>query len=223
MVEVSRDGRSYDVLDTFTGLSVGWKYKEYDISEYASDSVFVRFRYTTDDYTTGEGFYVDDISPIAYFETITTLSDSITDTFYEIIGKPDGVYYYQVKGHNNERGWGDFSTLEDILVGDGDTEPPTVEMTTPKENYIYFRNEEIIPFLTTLIIGDIDIAVDAEDPSGIDRVEFYVDDQQMGTDTTAPYNWTWTQNAFFRHTVRVVAVDNFDNEAENNMIVRKFF
>ena len=118
MVEVSRDGRLYDVLDTFTGYSSGWQQKTYDLSIYAGESVFIRFRYTTDSNTQEEGFYVDDISPIADFGTVTTLSSSIIEHYYEISGNPEGDYYYQVKGHNVERGWGDFSTLEMIHVED---------------------------------------------------------------------------------------------------------
>ena len=75
----------------------------------------------------------------------------------------------------------------------------------------------------TLIIGDIDIEVDASDTSGIDRVEFYIDDQQMGTVTSDPYIWTWDKVAFFKHTIKVVAVDGFDNSAEEEILVRKFF
>lgn len=223
-VEVSRDGRIYDILDKFTGLSGGWQYMEYSLGDYVDESVFVRFRSTTDDEVTEEGFYVDDISPVADFETITTLSDSIADDYYEITGKQNGTYYYRVKGYNDEHEWGDFSTLEKMIVGDGgDTEPPVVEITSPKQNYFYFMNREIIPFLTTLIIGDIDVMVDATDSSGVDIVEFFIGDQKMGTDNTAPYNFTWTQNAFFRQTIKVVAIDIFDNDAEDELMVWKFF
>ncbi len=123
-VEVSRNGRSYDILDKFTGSSSGWKYKEYDLSEYADESVFVRFRYTTDENTIEEGFYVDDISPVVDFEIVITLSNSIADNYYKITGKQNDIYYYRVKGHNAEHGWGDFSTLEQINVGVEDNDPP---------------------------------------------------------------------------------------------------
>jgi len=224
MVEVSRDGRSYDVLDKFTGSSGGWQYKEYDLSNYTNESIFLRFRYTTDTFTIEEGFYVDDISPIAKFDTVITLSDSIEDNYYEITGRPNGTYFYRVNGHNDERDWGDFSTLEDMIVGDGgDNEPPTMELISPKEDYLYILNREIIPFLTTLIIGDIDIEVNAVDFSGIDRVEFYIDNEHVETVTTPPYNWMWNETAFFRHTIKAVAIDNYENDAEQEITVWKFF
>jgi len=224
MVEVSCDGRSYDVLDTFTGVSSGWTEKEYDLGEYLDESIFIRFRYTTDQNTLREGFYVDDISPVADFKTINTLSDSITEEYYDISGQSEGTYYYSVRGHNNERGWGDFSTLEKIVVGGGsDTQPPELDIRSPSENYLYIRNHKLIPFLTTLIIGDIEISVEAIDPSGINRVEFYIDDQIMDTVTDSPYSWMWTENAFFKHTIKVVAYDNYENYAEEEITVSKFF
>ncbi len=116
-IEVSREGRYYEILDDFNGDSSGWVYKEYDLSGYRNESIYLRFRYTTDPNTQGTGFYVDDITPTPYFNSITTLSDTITNSYYDITGQPDGVYYYRVKGHNSEHNWGDFSTLEQIIVG----------------------------------------------------------------------------------------------------------
>ena len=223
-VEVSTNGRSYDIFEKFTGSSGGWELKEYDLGDYVGNSIFVRFRYTTDQEVTEEGFYVDDISPIANFGTVTTLSNSIVDDYYEIIGRPNGTYYYMVKGHNNEKEWGDFSTLSRMIVGDsGDHEPPAVEITYPKKKYLYIMNSEIIPFLTTLIVGDIDIRVNALDLSGLNRVEFYIDDQLMETVTASPYNWTWSDPAFFKRTIKVVAFDNFGNDAETEIDVWKLF
>jgi hypothetical protein len=143
-VEVSRDGRCYDLLESFTGSS-GWVYKSYSLDAYADESIFIRFRYTTDSYVEEEGFYVDDISPIAHFDTVTTLSNSITDHDFPITGRPNGDYYYRVRGHNTARGWGDFSTLEKITVTTGANEPPTTPITpqgptTGKTNVSYQYN-----------------------------------------------------------------------------------
>jgi len=226
-VEVSKDDRSYDILDIFTGSSVGWIYKEYDLSNYSDESLFIRFRFTTDQGTLKEGFYVDDITPVTDVVTVTTLSSSITDHFYDITGKINGTYYYRVKGNNSVRGWGDFSTLEKITVslggGENDTTPPVVQITTPKENYLYLKNRVLRSFFTTVILGYITIEVNATDDSGIDRVEFYIDDKNVGIDTAAPYNWTWQIPAFFRHTIKIESYDPFGNSAEKLLEVWKFF
>jgi len=123
-VEVSTNGRSYDVLDSFTGISSNWEQKQYPLDDYAGESIFVRFRYITDQNTVEEGFYVDDITPVAEWDYITTLSDAITNNYYEIIGKQDGEYYYRVKGYNAAYEWGDFSTLKKITVDIQDNDPP---------------------------------------------------------------------------------------------------
>jgi hypothetical protein len=224
IVEISSDGRLYDVLDTFTGSSSGWVNKEYDLSEYEDESVFIRFRYTTDSNTLGEGFYVDDISPVPEFTNIETISDTIIETSYEITGNVEGTYYYRVRGHNDAYEWGDFSTIEKIVVGGGsDTEPPELEIISPSQNYLYLMNRRIIPFFTTVIIGDIDIIAEAIDPSGINRVEFYIDGQLMETISDASFQWKWTENAFLKHNIKVIAVDNYENVAEEEITVSKFF
>jgi hypothetical protein len=137
-VEVSLDGRLYDVLDKFAGSSGGWLYKEYDLSDYAGESVFIRFRYATDGYTTYEGFYADDISPVPSFGTVTTLSNSIPDHFFNVTGRTEGDYYYRVRGHNPERGWCDFSTLEMITVTGGQCEWTEAPETEPYCNGAQF-------------------------------------------------------------------------------------
>lgn len=118
-VEVSRDGREWDILDSFTGSTNFWTYKSYGLSDYENESIYIKFRYITDDYTQNQGFFVDDISPTPSFSEVVTLSDSITDTTYFLTGVERGRYFYRVKGYNPERGWGVFSQLEDIHVNPG--------------------------------------------------------------------------------------------------------
>ena len=141
-VEVSKDGRCYDFIDSFSGSSSIWVYKNYSLDNYSDESIFIRFRYTTDliPHPSESGFYVDDIMPIADFGTETTLSDSITSNQYNINGRSTGVYFYRVRGFNNERGWGDFSTLEGIYVGTTPPNKPVIRGRTsgkPGTEYVY--------------------------------------------------------------------------------------
>jgi len=115
-VEVSLDKRVFDILELYTGSSGGWVRKAYSLEDYEGESVSFRFRYTTDSYVLEEGYYVDDIYPATLFNTITTLSSTVTDTFYNISGQPTGTYYYDVRGHNSEWNWCDRSTLSKIIV-----------------------------------------------------------------------------------------------------------
>jgi hypothetical protein len=115
-VEISRDNRYFEILDNFTGNSNGWIYKEYPLDDYVGDSIFIRFRYTTDSGSLGEGFFIDDIFPLVNFSSVVTISDTISTTSYDIVGNSPGIYYYRVKGYNTEHGWGDFSTLKSMNV-----------------------------------------------------------------------------------------------------------
>jgi len=132
--EVSRDGRLYDVIDTFTGDSQGWIFKNYNLDGYDGESIFIRFRYSTDENTHGDGFYVDDISPIANFRNVTILSEYLIDNFYEISNKSDGIYYYRIRGFNSDYGWGDFSTLKLVVNQFDYNKPPTSPSITGKIN-----------------------------------------------------------------------------------------
>jgi len=116
--EVSTDGREWQILnslDPFNGSSGGWVRKTYTLEDYVGGSIFIKFRYVTNGNNPGEGFYVDDVYPIAYFDSVSTLSTSIEDTCYNIAHKPSGTYYYRASGYNS-RGWGDFSQLKGVEV-----------------------------------------------------------------------------------------------------------
>jgi carboxypeptidase T len=123
-VEVSADGRKYDMLGAFTGQSSVWVQKTYSLASYVGQSIYIRFRYTTDPSTTGQGFYVDDIYPVAAWGNIVTLGSNITDTSFDITGRTPGDYYYRVRGSNVAHGWGDYCALSmthvetNVLSGD---------------------------------------------------------------------------------------------------------
>ncbi|MCK5112760.1 MAG: immune inhibitor A, partial [Thermoplasmatales archaeon] len=202
---VSRDGRYYEILDTFTGSSGGWSYEEYILDDYVGESIFIRFRYTTDQNTQEEGFYVDDISPLADFTSITTLSNTIMDPYYEVNGKPEGTYYYRVKGYNAEHGWGDFSTLEDMEVSIIENDPPnTPNITGPTSGNIGTAYE--YTFVTT-------------DPNG-DNITYYIEwDDGFIEDWIGPYisgeevalNHTWDKKG--PYVIRAKAKDIFGEES----------
>ncbi|MBU2625784.1 MAG: carboxypeptidase regulatory-like domain-containing protein, partial [candidate division Zixibacteria bacterium] len=116
-VEVSLDGRKFDILELYTGASAFWVREAISLEGYVGRSVFFRFRYTTDSYTLEEGMYVDDIYPAVFYNSITTLSSNVLDTHYDITGQTPGTYYYRVRGYNAKWFWCDQSTLEPAIVG----------------------------------------------------------------------------------------------------------
>jgi PKD repeat protein len=104
--------------------------------------------------------------------------------------------------------------------------PPEVKITKPEKG-LYIADKKIRSFLLQrkpLIFGSITIEVEAsQDEYGISRVEFYIDNEIKYTDDTEPYSWTWDTLAFFKHTIKVVAVDNTENSANIEITVIKFF
>ena len=207
-VEVSRDGRYYDMLDSYVGSSGSWLYKEYDLSPYAGDSLFIRFRYATDGYTLQEGFYVDDITPVADVQTVTTLSNTITEHSYDVTGKTNGTYYYRVKGHNTARDWCDFSTLERVVVLLGnDTTPPvtTCTLTGDLQGGVY--------------VSDVTVTLTATDDTGVDYTNYKLDDGAWVNYTTP-----FVVSANGNHTVWFYSVDtagNIEQEKNRSFIIQQ--
>jgi hypothetical protein len=150
-IEVSRDGRFYDILDIFTGSSSDWILKTYDLQMYNGQSIFLRFRYATDAHTIGKGFFVDDVSPVSNYLNVNTLSESLFSQSFAIPSRPDGIYYYQVKGYNDAQGWSDNSVLMKVEVNITNNHPPNppklsgVERGKSGESYEY-----------TIVSSDID-------------------------------------------------------------------
>ncbi len=58
-----------------------------------------------------------------------------------------------------------------------DTTPPTVSITSPKDNAV--------------VSGVVTIKVDVSDSSGIAKVEFYVGESKVGEDSSKPYEYSW--------------------------------
>jgi carboxypeptidase T len=223
--EVSLDGRYFNILGNWSGTGTTWTEHTYDMSSYAGKSVFLRFRYETDDYTHGEGFYVDDITSVPSFQTNTTISTTLTEPQYIFHNMFNGTYYYRVRGHNAERGWCDFSTIQDAVVtgNQPDTTPPVINITTPKDHYLYVKGVEKRAFFTTLVLGSLTVKVDATDDIGVASVQIYLDGSLMSTFTQGPYSWDWTNRSFGKHTLKVVSTDTSDNDASVELVVWKFF
>ncbi|HVQ00610.1 MAG TPA: Ig-like domain-containing protein [Candidatus Thermoplasmatota archaeon] len=104
-----------------------------------------------------------------------------------------------------------------------DTSPPSVTIIKPV-NGLYIQDRLIFNLFLPIIIGKITIDVNAVDnDSGIDHVAFLIDGQQLFNDTTAPYSYTWSELAFFKYTIKVVAYDNASNTASASIDVWRFF
>ncbi len=134
-IEISTDGVDFVTLpgnitvttnpngnnrgDGITGASGDWIEGLFDLSAYVGEDVFIRISYATDSYVEEEGFYIDDISPVALYESITTVSSTIPDTSYAFTDKPIGTYYYKVRAKDVQNQWGIFSAVGEVYVKEG--------------------------------------------------------------------------------------------------------
>jgi hypothetical protein len=143
-VEISTDGQAYTNIpgnissttnpngsnrgNGITGASSGWVQGKFPLSAYVGQDVYLRFTYASDGAVNNEGFYVDDISPVYIYGSVSLLSGTITDTFYNITNRPTGDCYYRVRGQDAQNQYSLYSTLKKTLVvsgyvcvdGDGD-------------------------------------------------------------------------------------------------------
>jgi hypothetical protein len=123
-----------------TGSSSGWIQSQFYLREIPgtnNDSVILlRFAYITDEAVYEEGIYIDDVSPVAYYEGKKLLSGAVQDTFY--LNKPDetGDFAYQVlavddEGHRSRTSNIVFYSVSDLT----DTEFTPAFRTKLDQNY----------------------------------------------------------------------------------------
>jgi hypothetical protein len=132
--------------------------------------------------------------------------------------KHPGIYNIKltVKDSINEEA----SASKTIIVIDDI--PPAISILKP-ENAFYINNKNIFDLTTPLIIGDIDIILDASDNYGLGYVVLYIDNQEKIRFTDKPYEYTWDENMFGTARIKVVVYDKSGNTAEDTIEVRKFF
>jgi len=181
-----------------------------DVSDIDGDTMNVSFYNATDD------SFIDSINNVISGDTATV---TWSDLSY------NHTYSWYARANDSE-----FETKSDTWNFTTKTEennPPTVEIITPEDGALYICNKMFLPgfFRMPLIIGDITIEVNATDDEGIEKVEFYINDDLKGNDTSEPYTYNWTKDRIrliHRFDLKVIAYDNEDKTAEDTITVRKF-
>ena len=102
------------------------------------------------------------------------------------------------------------------LIVPGGNLPPSVGISLPETSTLHIRGRPIYKFKvlkSTILIGKMIIKANASDDSGIEKVEFYLDEELIYTDEEAPYEYEIKKaknRRLFRrmkHTIKIIAYD----------------
>jgi hypothetical protein len=99
-----------------------------------------------------------------------------------------------------------------------DATPPTVAITAPEAGLYLFGNK-ILSMSKPIIIGAFTIQATASDDQGIAYVEFFLNDESLGADPTAPYSMYCANKNMGAATIKVVAEDGVGNTAQDTLDV----
>lgn len=131
----------------------------------------------------------------------------------------DGTYnitYYSIDNAGNEE---DENTASFKI----NKNAPSITINKPKEGYLYLFGREISKTLfgRTIIIGEINIELTViDETSGVERVEFYINNALKYTDNEPPYEWKFDERGFGNYEIRIFAYNNAGNYASKEI---KFF
>ena len=100
-----------------------------------------------------------------------------------------------------------FWSCEEDAEPEPDTTPPTVSISS------HSSGQSVNEIIT--------ITVTTHDNEGISKVEFFIDDSLVLTDTESPYQYEWntTQYEDGEHIVKVISYDNSDNSTTSQPIM----
>ena len=155
------------------------------VAQIIDESPIDRVEYFVD----GNLDFVANQEPFEYEWDVTNFQNG---SIHNIFGRAYDIY--QNNGvSNNVR----------VTIQNNDVIPPTVLILFPAAGSIF-------------TIGDVvNIAVEATDNIGIDRVEFYINGNLELTDTTPPYSFSWDTNGFPSGT-NTIYVKAYDFAQNNN-------
>ncbi len=93
----------------------------------------------------------------------------------------------------------------------------SVEITKPREGYLYIFDREIFPIGLTIIVGKITLEASVSSDYYVERVDFYIDEQLKKSDYVEPYTCLLEDTLSFLHTIKVEAFDLNGTKAEDEV------
>lgn len=89
-----------------------------------------------------------------------------------------------------------------------DNEQPELEIIKPRSGLYFLDGMRLLPFSYPFIIGQITFDIAASDNgSGIEMVEFYLENVLEASISTSPYQWTWDRAATGFFDAKFIAYD----------------
>ena len=131
--------------------------------------------------------------------------------------------WYESKGINKQANylWANITSFSFFAIMQ---KLPTLEVSILKPgNYLYIMDREVIPMNAPFILGKITIMAGAISSLGIEKVEFYIDNQLKFTDLSEPYSWVWSEFSVANHEIKVIAYDRMQQNATAKIRVFKIF
>jgi subtilisin family serine protease len=134
--------------------------------------------------------------------------DAPYEFYWDTNNDPDGVCTLLAKAYDTSNNIGE-SNIVSVNVANKakDTTPPTINI--------------IQPINGSTLSGTIDILVSAWDESGIQKIEFYINDKLKATDSAQPYTYRWNTKKIKDgwYWITVKAYDNSGNISETKIRV----
>jgi hypothetical protein len=99
-----------------------------------------------------------------------------------------------------------------------DNTVPELSISKPRPGFYFMDSTRLLPFSYPFIIGQITFETDVIDlGSGVETVDFYLEDSLVATVTEPPYRWTWNEQATGFWDVEIVATDGVGHEVFDNI------
>ena len=129
-----------------------------------------------------------------------------TSSPYEYSWNTDNLQYnsthtIQAKAYDNA---GNVGESPQITVTIGDTQAPLVTINSPGSTV---PGSAIVQIQAQAVDRNKKTKV----PTGIQKVEFYVDGTKIGEDTTSPYQYNWDTSGLKHNTTHTITVKAYDN------------
>ena len=109
--------------------------------------------------------------------------------------------------------------IYDVIVLESKEGNISVRITKP-ENAVYIFDKAVLPANKPIIIGKITIKADAYAPHGIEKVEFYIDDELKFVDNDKPYQWMWNEFSLGQREIKVIAYSKGDKTSDETLVIK---